>query len=304
MLFPPATRIYGVTKARRHRTVLSNQHPEVVDWLQRIAIKGGTVSTSSLTAVSQWLTDVKASSGLRSCVKYALLFCGDFTASLVPLIYETGAPYCSSSGITSTNYVETGISGGIALGNPNTTKVLWPFLNVSASIQNAPTRSSFHLAYYLSNVVSTANSYVFGNTNAGATQTLGFAINFAGTTYMDGFSRTDNVGRIHGLDTGSNAFWIATRSGSNQGIYRASTSSSQFLTVIATGVDTVTTDSPPDFSSAACPLGNDSTGFVLDAYSTATFKFFSFGWGLSYSQSFDLFNATQKFQNSLTRHVP
>lgn len=78
-------------------------HPEVQDWIARVTTAGGTASTSTLRAMSQFCAAIDAA-GLRSLLARVNLFCGgSLTAALVPLYTSTSFGGAVTGNATDTN---------------------------------------------------------------------------------------------------------------------------------------------------------------------------------------------------------
>lgn len=99
----------------------NNIHAEALDWANRVASNGGTVSNSTLNAVSAFCNNID-SAGLRDRFYRLNLICGNgLSSALVPL-YKSYSPSANSIGgssdtnfnLISSNYIETGSSGGLS----------------------------------------------------------------------------------------------------------------------------------------------------------------------------------------------
>lgn len=98
-------------------------HPEAVDWATRVTANGGTVTTNTLAAVSNFCSGIQTA-GIRNKFWRLNLCCGDnFLASLVPL-YRGPAPtgtqfgYATDAAINfvTGDYITTGSSTGLSIG--------------------------------------------------------------------------------------------------------------------------------------------------------------------------------------------
>jgi hypothetical protein len=100
-----------------------NQHPEAADWASRVRTNGGTVSGSTLLAVSRFCRSIDLA-GIRNRFYRLNLFCGTSDASLVaprvPLYRgpsRTGTQYGNTIdtnvSFVQGDYAETGASGGL-----------------------------------------------------------------------------------------------------------------------------------------------------------------------------------------------
>ena len=131
-------------------------HPEAADWKNRVIANGGTVSGSTLAAVSRFCRSVDAA-GIRDKFYRLNLFCGDnLSAALVPLYRAESftASVRGNSTDTNNNFVSgdfnnTGSSSGLA-GN-GTSK----FLNTGL-VANSLTATNTHLGVGLRSVSDTS----------------------------------------------------------------------------------------------------------------------------------------------------
>lgn len=91
-------------------------HPEARNWSDRVASNSGTVSSSTLTAVSNFCVAVDAEAGLRAAITRLNLFCGDnLNAALVPLYLAESFGAAAKGNTTDTNVSSNFVSGDYAL---------------------------------------------------------------------------------------------------------------------------------------------------------------------------------------------
>ena len=122
-------------------------HPEANSWRTRVIANGGSVSATTIAAVSKFCRDIDAA-GLRDRFARLNLFCGsNLSACLVPLYLNTLPSGSTLGGSTDTNsnfvggdYAETGATGGL-LGNGSTKS-----LDTGLSVSSLPTITTGHLA--------------------------------------------------------------------------------------------------------------------------------------------------------------
>ena len=97
---------------------------ETISWLARVDSAGGTVSDSIISAVDDYIKEVKGlkfqTMNIRSLLLRENWFCGDFNASFVPVFVNGNGnpvPYGSSHDInhnySSAEYSETGLESGL-----------------------------------------------------------------------------------------------------------------------------------------------------------------------------------------------
>lgn len=93
------------------RPVASGVHPEAAAWRQRVIDNGGTVSGSTLSAVSKFCRRIDATAGLRAKFRRLSLMCGDnLLAALVPLYRNSSSTGTQVGGLTDTNVAVSGQS--------------------------------------------------------------------------------------------------------------------------------------------------------------------------------------------------
>lgn len=80
--------------------------PETFDWVRRVKAIGGTVTTSTINAVNAFVIAAKLG-GWLGVFRRLNLCCGDFIATLVPLIIRNGAVVDTPVGLTSSDYAES-----------------------------------------------------------------------------------------------------------------------------------------------------------------------------------------------------
>lgn len=119
------------------RPIASGVHPEAAAWRSAVVANGGSVSASTMRAVSAFCAAIDAA-GIRSLLYRVNLFCGNSDASLiaprVPLYRgpsRTGTQYGNALD-TNTNFVqgdyaETGAGGGISSTGSSNKRLLTGF---------------------------------------------------------------------------------------------------------------------------------------------------------------------------------
>lgn len=124
-------------------------HPEALDWRSRVIANGGTVSATTIAAVSKFCRDIDAA-GIRSRFYRLGIFAGNsLSAALVPLYRNTslsggvlGNATDTNSNFVSGDYVETGATGGL-LGNATSKS-----LNTGFRTQDFASVSDVHIAIW------------------------------------------------------------------------------------------------------------------------------------------------------------
>ena len=192
-------------------------HPEAQDWRNRVITNGGTVSGSTLTAVSNFCRSIDAA-GLRDRFYRLNLFCGTgLSAALVPLYRgrsRTGSQFgntteTNNGPFVSGDYAETGSSAGLK--SDGATK----FLNTGFKAPSASASpSDFHIGVYAQGVEAGGTSRIFmGMATSQAGQNLTTAIGWVTsgaqsgvaiheTTFLNG-GATDRQGMLLGVNDGN-----------------------------------------------------------------------------------------------------
>jgi hypothetical protein len=147
----------------------STIHPEAADWANRVRSNGGSVSGTTLSAVSKFCASI-ASAGIRDRFYRLNLFCGTgLSACLVPLYRGPSLGGTQYGGTTDTNnnfvsgdYVETGSTGGLQ--GDGSTK----YLNTGLAMNFTPVQN-LHVSAYASNFTSNNAGLVSADTNGDGT---------------------------------------------------------------------------------------------------------------------------------------
>jgi hypothetical protein len=153
-------------------------HPEVIGWFSRVRANGGNASAATLEALSEFCRGVD-SLGLRSLFYRLNLFCGsNLSACLVPLYRGPtlqgplfGHPVDANYNFASSDYTETGASGGLTSSN---TKYLITGLAPADFVQAT---SGLHMGFSSSRQGQQFGDYIgtdYGN--AGAVAGVSFYI--------------------------------------------------------------------------------------------------------------------------------
>lgn len=277
------------------RPTSSSFHPEALTWRTNVLANGGTVSTSTMRAVSKFCSDIDANS-LRGKFYRLNLFCGgDLNACLVPLYRNTTAAGSVLGNTTDTNngpfvsgdYAETGASGGL-LGNGSSKYLATGFnLSTSASTDNC------HLSVYVSGTESTGTSRAL--IGAQGTASESFIAHFSsGSIQVSAIAGTGAVQRPGpGATFQQGLLTIATGVGSR---------SSQFYVNSTTSGSPVTM-SGSFFNGATHVFASNNNGTPSFYTLAPRIRAYSIGLGMT-SANMTAFNTVmQAFQTALTRNV-
>jgi hypothetical protein len=265
----------------------STIHPEAADWARRVRANGGSVSGSTLNAVSRFCASI-AAAGIRDRFYRLNLFCGTgLPACLVPLYRGPSLGGTQFGNATDANngpfvggdYAETGASGGLA-GN-GTSK----YLDTGFSMDTLPSTVSGHASVYCPN--RSARSAFAGMIGVAVTVAPGF-----------GISTDDRVygiwGAIASVINSTNGMLVVSReSGSLLTTYANATS-------IATNTSTVT---PAAQARNAAVFANRATPTTVDNFDSRRYCGYSIGLGMTAPQVSAYYTAIQAFQAALSRNV-
>lgn len=284
-------------------------HPEAASWAARVRDNGGSVSGTTLTAVSKFCRAID-NAGIRDRFYRLNLFCGGtsqtaigLNSALVPLYRGaslTGTQYggtidTNNGPFVSGDYNETGVSGGLTGGG---TRYLFTGLTTSA----LPQIATGHLAAYVMTGFSAASAYGL---------VVSFGHGFSGANY---YGIEANAGNIAGTMSGSWGSVFAGRaqvtsaSGAGVGFVATSRVGNEDNRLYRNGSQIGSTQ-----TAAASPAANDGSGFSVFAslaqsgaallYAAVRLGGYSIGAGLSVSEMAAYNTIMQAFQAGLSRNV-
>jgi hypothetical protein len=153
--------------ARLLRPIASGVHPEAAAWRSAVVANGGSVSASTMRAVSKFCADIDAA-GIRDKLYRVNLFAGTgLNACLVPLYRgpsRTGTQYGNTTDtnqgpFVSGDYAETGASGGLK-GNGSS-----KYLDTGLPGNTFSAGDRHHSAYWNANSTLTGNRVFIANTD-------------------------------------------------------------------------------------------------------------------------------------------
>lgn len=279
-------------------------HPEAQDWRNRVIANGGTVSGSTLKAVSDFCRSIDAA-GIRSLFFRVNLFCGNSDASLnavrTPLYRgpsRTGTQWGNAtdvnSGLVEGDYAETGTGGGL---NGGTAK------HLQTGFQpNAAGISAFdtHMAIY-SRAQITTNASVIGGFGGGVNQSTWQMLPFGGLNQM--FYRSGGASNA-GLE---GAAWSgANRSGLIMAVRSASNASRLYRNGSDLGVTATTTNTNVWTTADVAALyvfGRNNSGTADQMGFTGKLQAYSLGLSMNDAQAAAYHAAMQAFQTALGRQL-
>ena len=251
------------------------------------------MSASTLNAVYRFCIAISAA-GLRDRFWRLNLFCGNYTAALVPLYRgpslsgtQYGGTTDTPNSFTSSNYTETGSSGGLQGDGAST------WLSTGLAVSAIPDLSTGHLSAYCSSGFTGSIGGVVTAWNTGfgdPIYILEANRNGAGNMYYSWGSNYPPPGVATG---GSSGFFLGSRV--------ASTSTSGYRNGLA--LQTNTTSVTPASISTTFAVFRNQTPSGGSNYFTGRLGGYSIGRGVYGSQVGDLYRAFQAFQADLGRAV-
>jgi len=265
-----------------------NVHPEAADWAGRVRANSGSVSGSTLMAVSRLCRAIDAA-GIRDRFFRMGIFAGDnLPAALVPLYRgpsRTGTQFGNATDANQ-NFVAGDYTLATGLTGNGSTKYLQTGVSSSAWITGGNVQS--HLAVYKRTSVNSGVLLSARSTALGNTWEFG-----AGGNILGGTGGSFPVPGSH------DSFIGATR--------LTSTSSVAFrrtvLSAEVTASGSVTGTSIPFAVFARNDQATDITAYTANLFSNQTLAAYSIGSGLSAAQVALYDAAMQAFQTALGRNV-
>lgn len=261
-------------------------HPEATAWRSAVIANSGTVSATTMRAVSNFCTAISAA-GIRDRFSRLNLFCGTgLSAALVPLYRgqsPSGTQYGNTSdtnsNFVSDDYVEKGASGGLK-GNGTNKRLDTGLYGATLSPGNRHVS-----AYEIINATTTYSMSVISGTALATQHGIGpwtNSITYAYRTFNavgGNITITKATGHLLGSDTSASAS-VLYRNGSSA----AST------------------------SGQTAGGSGDTTYSILDGSSfgegsEATLGGYSIGLSMTAGQVSSFYTAMQAFQTALTRNV-
>ena len=282
------------------RPLASGVHPEAAAWRSAVVANGGSVSASTMRAVSKFCADIDAA-GIRDRFYRLNLFAGTgLNACLVPLYRGQSRTGTQWGNTTDTNngpfvsgdYAETGASGGLAAAS-NTSKYLSTgLIPFNAGI----TEQNYHNSGYFPATLNTTGDWIGASGTGGgqrfsiffpAFSTFGMYVRFGGgsNSGIENGSLAARTGHLIGQR--SSGTGVGYRNGSN--ISAASNT---------TGSQAFATNEPPALNVFARNAAGSPS-----AYWSGRACMYSVGINFSDAQALSFYNAVQTFQTALGRQL-
>lgn len=280
------------------RPVASAFHPEAQVWRNAVVGGGGSVSTATLKAVSDFCKAIDQA-GIRSKFRRLNLFCGDSDANLVAVrtpLYrgesragtQYGNALDANVNFVEGDYAETGASGGL-LGN-GTSK----YLNTGFNVDQLPGAANCHIA-----------SYIRGTQDIASARTLvGVLFNGVTDRYRLFLQLSGSSAPNYGIQTElgkANSAIANNRTNTNGGLILSSRTSTTSLTLyddaVSIGTNTVSTAE----TTGAAPFFVFARNGPVEYYN-GRMAGYSIGAGMSGAEATSYYNAMNTFQTALSRN--
>jgi hypothetical protein len=284
------TRITTLYNAIGAAVVPQVSNADAQSWIDRVYANGGTVSTSTASAVNTFCNSIDAA-GIRDRFFRLNLFAGTgLPACLVPLYRgqslggtQLGNATDTNNNFVSADYVETGTTGGLK-GNGSTKSLDTGIAN------NVVLGTSRHLAVYEAEMGTQAFGATIG-ASGNRTPNSAWFLGYPSPATTVRYGGLVNFLYATAANTGP-AFFLGTNDSTVAQIYRNNSLSG--ATSSGTAI-TPTTDSVLVF-------GMTATTSVINR-SSARLGGYSLGLGMTASQASAYYTAIQAFQAALTRNV-
>jgi hypothetical protein len=244
-------------------------HPEATAWRTAVLANGGTVTSTTLKAVSDFCTSIDKTAGLRACFYRLNLFCGDFAAALVPLYRgpsRTGTQYGNTTD-NGGNFVSGDYSESQGLSSAVAGKVVNTGLTSSSMPANVG-----HLAWSIRNGSFVSSGFALSFNNIGGYRSYSFVSNNAS---MSMGASSGNTVEVVAAGASIYARHVINRSASNALTHYRNGASSATASTAATatsgGVDQLSIFGVNGVASARIGLHYYSTGDSMSAAQVAAF---------------------------------
>jgi hypothetical protein len=266
-------------------------HPEARDWATRVTANGGTVSSTTLAAVSKFCAAIDAA-GIRDKFYRLNLFCGEgLTAALVPLYLAESSNATARGNSTDTNngpfvsddYNNTGVLSGLK-GN-GTSK----FLNTGI-LGNSLTANNAHFGVGLRATQTGAAAFraVIGVFN-GSTAVLGVDVRRNDTNRCALFGAAGNSAA--GDQVQSSSLAVGDLVAAWPTLYRDGS---------ASGTDATTSINYPSAHNLYVFALNNSNTSTIN-YTDSRVNWYSIGLTMTAAQALSFYNAVAAFNTALSR---
>lgn len=256
---------------------------EVLDWIDRVVINGGSVSQGTKDAANTFMLCWKAA-GLRTKTKRLNLYAGTgLAACMTPLINDSGTDPETNLNFVSGDYSEsTGLTGN------GTTKGI----NTGLNPNTAASTNSIHMGCYVRS--KTTDVGVIMGTNQSGGGELSWLVAYGGSNVTT-FALYNEVGPPYYDDSGSGVgYYVSSRIASNDA--KGYKNGSQILST------TTPSGAIPSPNALYIHCWNDAT-LGAQAFTSRTIAGYHFGTGFTSTDAANAYTCWQAFQTALGRQV-
>lgn len=285
----------------------ANIHKEARDWSNRVITNGGSVSASTLKAVSNFCHGIDGA-GLRDRFVRLNLFCGnDLNACVVPLYRSLSFGGTLYGGSTDTNtnfigtdYVETGSGGGLTTNTSPYSKCIDTDFTDNILFSTITNNQDSHMSLYM-NYMTVSSTVVMGTQDYCNCYISYMLFGPPGSNYIENYMNSDCGANNYANGTVTTSYGLITNSctGSSINYYNGNTSLLSGSTApwsAPTGTNIIVMGT--SYFDSLCEgygIGNmDYTGTGCG---------YSFGKGLSSGQVSDYNTIMTTFQTALGRNA-
>lgn len=287
--------------ARLLRPIASGVHPEANAWRTAVVANGGSVSASTMKAVSAFCAAIDTA-GIRNKFLRLNLFCGNSDASLnavrTPLYRgqsrtgtQLGNTTDTSANFVQGDYAETGASGGLT-GNGSNKRLATGLAGLNLD------GFDIHLSAY--EIVPSSGTFdvsVGVRTNFGS-PAMSLLTSSVNTTYEVAFG---NNGIQDALGSSPTGHWIGVQTGNRTGaLYRNGVSRT---TTYVGGASTTSNFSTITHDFGVFAHNDGGTPNVFRDFSATRLGGYSIGLAFTGTQAAAFYSAMQAFQTALGRNV-
>ena len=279
------------------RPLASGVHPEANAWRSAVVANGGSVSASTMNAVSRFCAAIDAAA-IRSKFRRLNLFCGNSDASLIAVrvpLYRgesrTGTQYGNTIdtnvNFVQGDYAETGANGGL-LGDSSS-----KLLNTGFATQDLPGVSDCHIAVWWRGGTATEARRAIGALGASSDLYIIDARTTAGGGTQARLGGSTNFTGSGGVIDTDPQSMIASRTASNDAVFYKNGVSGGTQTTNVTGVTGT--------SQVFGVFAGLTSGTTVNGVFPFRLNGYSIGAGLTSGEATSFHNAWAAFQTALTR---
>lgn len=271
-------------------------HHDALDWARRVVTNGGSVSQSTLRAVSTFC-DAIDRAGIRSRFYRLNLLCGTgLPACLVPLYrgqslggtQHGNATDTNNGAFVSSDYTETGASGGLQASSNSSKYLATGFIPFSAGLSE----QNYHNSGYFPAALSTNAFFIGMQSNSGTSL---FAPAFGAAGMYVRFGGGSNSGLENATLSARSGHLLGQRSGGSGVGYRNG--------ININGTSVISGSSAFSSGQLALTVFASNANGTVGSYWSGRCCMYSVGSNFTDAQALAFYNAVQTFQTALGRQL-